>query len=144
VHELALLGSVVKAVEDACSTADASVVKAAEASLVKAAETSVVKTVETSVVKVVALRVGAMCGAVPAALEWAWPLAVAGSVAEGAELLLEEVPAAVWCPACDAEREIDTFYALRCPVCGQPTADLVRGREFLVSYVELDVPDDHG
>jgi hydrogenase nickel incorporation protein HypA/HybF len=117
VHELALLTSVVKAVEDACSTAD------------------------TRVVKVVALRVGSMCGAVPAALDWAWPLAVAGSVAEGAELVLEEVPAAVWCPACDTEREIDAFYALLCPVCGQPTADLVRGREFLVSYVELEVPD---
>lgn len=118
-HELALLTSVVKAVEDACSAA------------------------ESSVVKVVALRVGALCGAEPAALDWAWPLAVAGSVAEGATLVLEEVPAAVWCPTCDTEREIDAFYAWRCPVCDRPTADLVRGREFSVSYVELDVPDDH-
>ena len=117
VHELALLSSVVKAVENACSAAG------------------------SSEVKVVALRVGALSGAMPAALDWAWPLAVAGSVAEGAELILEEVPAAVWCTACSAEREIDSFYALRCPECGNPTADLVRGREFLVSYLELEVPD---
>lgn len=117
VHELALLSSVVKAVENACSAAG------------------------SSEVKVVALRVGALSGAMPAALDWAWPLAVAGSVAEGAELVLEEVPAAVWCPACDTEREIDAFYTWQCPGCGQPTADLVRGREFLVSYVELEVPD---
>ena len=117
VHELALLSSVVKAVENACSAAG------------------------SSEVKVVALRVGALSGAMPAALDWAWPLAVAGSVAEGAELRLEEVPAAVWCTACNAEREIDSFYALRCPECGNPTANLVRGREFLVSYLELEVPD---
>lgn len=117
VHELALLGSVVKAVEDACSRAD------------------------STAVKVVALRVGALCGAEPTALDWAWPLAVAGSVAEGAELVLEEVPATVWCPACEREREIDAFYALRCPVCANPTADLVHGREFMVAYVELEVPD---
>ena len=52
VHELALLSSVVKAVENACSAAG------------------------SSEVKVVALRVGALSGAMPAALDWAWPLAV--------------------------------------------------------------------
>ncbi len=94
-----------------------------------------------SAVQVVALRVGALSGAQPGALEWAWPLATAGSVVEGARLLMEAVPAAVWCSVCEAEREIDEYYALRCPQCAAPTANLVRGREFEVAYVELDVPD---
>jgi hydrogenase nickel incorporation protein HypA/HybF len=119
VHEVALLTSVVKAVDKACREAHG------------------------SSAHVVALRVGALCGAQMQALEWAWPLAAAGSCAEGAQLVLEAVPAAVWCPVCRAEREIDEFYALRCPRCDAPTAELVRGREFEVSYVELEVPD-HG
>jgi Zn finger protein HypA/HybF involved in hydrogenase expression len=53
--------------------------------------------------------------------------------------LVEMVPAAVWCPVCKAEREIDEYYALRCPQCANPTANLVRGREFEVAYVELEV-----
>lgn len=114
-HELALLTSVVRAVEEACT--------------------------DGSTVTAVAVRVGTLSGAVLPALEGAWPMAVAGSVIEGARLVLEEVPAAVWCPACAAEVEIDAFYALRCPVCANPTANLVHGREFEVMYVELDVPD---
>jgi hydrogenase nickel incorporation protein HypA/HybF len=117
VHELALLTGVVAAVERACAR-DCN-----------------------RAVQVVALRVGALSGAQPEALEWAWLLATPGSVAEGARLLVEMVPAAVWCPVCDAEREIDEFYALRCPQCANPTADLVRGREFDVAYVEVEVPD---
>ena len=116
-HELGLLAPVVEAAADACREAHASAVKA------------------------VALRVGTLCNAAPSSLDGAWPFAVAGSVVEGAELVLQVVSAAVWCPTCDAEREIDAFYALRCPACGTPTGDLVRGREFEVAYVELEVPD---
>ena len=94
-----------------------------------------------SAVKVVALRVGARAGATLVALDGAWSFAIAGSVVEGAQLVLEEVPAAVWCPACEAEREIDANFAWRCPVCATPTGDLVRGREFEVAYVELEVPE---
>jgi hypothetical protein len=36
---------------------------------------------------------------------------------------------------------IDEFYALTCPVCGTPTGNLVSGREFEVSYADLDIPD---
>ncbi len=92
---------------------------------------------------VVAVRVGALAGVTPDGLEGAWELATAGSAVEGARLLVEAVPAAVFCPACAGEQEIDAFYALRCPVCGTPTGDLVRGRELEVAYVELDVPE-HG
>lgn len=116
-HELALLTGVVAAVEQACARED------------------------NRAVQVVALRVGALSGAQPEALEWAWLPATVGSVAEGARLLVETVSAAVWCPVCDAERAIDEYYALRCPQCASPTAHLVRGREFEVAYIELDVPD---
>lgn len=119
-HELALLTSVVRAVERAIADPDGQ---------------------KDSVPSVVALRVGALSGADPWALESAWPLAVAGSVVEGARLVLEEVLAAVWCPDCEREVAIDEFYALRCPSCDRPTANLIRGRDLEIAYVEVEVPE---
>lgn len=116
-HELALLTSVVRAVERSMAGPDWS---------------------EVSVLSVVALRVGALSGADPAALTSAWPLAVAGSPVEGARLVLEEIAAAVWCPGCERDVEIDEFFALRCPVCDRPTADLSGGRELEIAYVEME------
>lgn len=116
-HELGLLTSVVAAVT-------------------RAAERAGATSVDT-----VALRVGTLSGAVPDALRGSWPLAAAGTPAAGAELAIEVVPAAVWCPACAAEREVDAFFALVCPACGTPTGHLVRGREFEVAWVDLTTPD---
>ncbi|APT91316.1 hydrogenase expression protein HupH [Corynebacterium sphenisci DSM 44792] len=88
-------------------------------------------------VAAVGLRVGARSGVVVEALHAAWPLAAAGGCCAGARLVVEELGAAVWCPACAAEREIDEYFALTCPVCGFPTADLRRGREFEVAWVDI-------
>lgn len=79
-----------------------------------------------------------MSGAIPDALVAAWPLAAAGTIAQDADLKLSEVAAAVWCPHCARDVEIDEFYALTCPECGTPTANLTRGREFTLKYVEWD------
>lgn len=96
-----------------------------------------------SVPSVVALRVGSLSGADPEALEFAWPMAVEGTPVQGARLLLELVTAAVWCPDCEHDVEIDEFYALRCPICDRPTAALTRGREIEIAYLEVDVIE-HG
>lgn len=116
-HELALLTSVVRAVEQATVGSG------------------------TSAPSVVALRVGSLSGADLGALESAWPLAVSGSPVDGARLVLERVAAAVWCPGCERDVEIDGYYALRCPICDRATAELVRGRELEIAYVEVEVPE---
>lgn len=79
----------------------------------------------------VALRVGTRSGMVEDALYAAWQV-----VGEG-ELVLELIPATVFCPSCACEQEIDEFFALTCPACGTPTADLRHGREFEITYVDL-------
>ncbi|MCF4007189.1 hydrogenase maturation nickel metallochaperone HypA [Corynebacterium uropygiale] len=86
----------------------------------------------------VGLDVGSRSGVIPEALDGAWPVARQNSVCEGAELQVTEIPAAVWCPSCGCEREIDEFFALTCPVCGTPTADLRHGREFQVTFVDVE------
>ena len=88
-------------------------------------------------VEAVGLRVGSHSGAVPEALLAAWPLAIAGTTAEGARLDLEVVAAAVWCGECARDVEIDETFALLCPVCGTPTGHLSRGREFALAWVDV-------
>lgn len=112
-HEVGLLRSVSDAVEAAAQGSGASRVEA------------------------VGLRVGTLSGAVPEALHGAWPVATAGTLLEGARLDLEMVQAAVWCPRCETEQPVDEFFALTCPVCGTPTANLVRGREFAVTWADM-------
>ncbi|MCL2466191.1 MAG: hydrogenase maturation nickel metallochaperone HypA [Micrococcales bacterium] len=120
-HELGLLRSVVAAVEKVAAEAGATGVEA------------------------VGIRVGSLSGAVPEALDGAWPIATAGTVVAGARLDVEMVQAAVWCPSCAAEQPIDQFFALECPVCGTTTGQLVRGRELAVTHADLDVPaEPHG
>lgn len=113
---MGLLASVVEAVERAAADAGATGVEA------------------------VGLRVGSLSGAVPEALVGAWPIVTAGSLAAGARLEIESVPAAVWCPGCRREQPVDEFYALTCPVCGTPSGALVRGREFVATFADLTIP----
>lgn len=117
-HELSLLTAVVEAVIQA------------------AAQNQVTKVNEVS------LKVGALSGAIPEALYGSWPIAIDGTICEGAQLSLQEVPAAVYCPSCGKDIEIDEFFALQCPVCSTPTGELVSGREFEIEWVEWDCPDD--
>ena len=118
-HELGLLRGVVATVERVAASSGATRVEA------------------------VGLRVGTLSGAEPEALAGAWPIASAGTVTEGAELVIESVAAAVYCPVCDKAQPIDEFFALTCPVCGTPTANLVSGREFEVTYADMDIPRAH-
>ena len=83
---------------------------------------------------------GWRCGwaRVPEALHAAWPIASLGTVCADAELTVEHIEATVWCPTCAAEQPIDEFFALTCPVCDTPTADLRHGREFEVAYIDVE------
>ncbi len=117
VHELGLLRSVTEAVQAAAVSKDA------------------------VAVSVVGLRVGTLSGAVPEALQGAWPIATVDTLVAGARLEVETVQAAIWCHGCAVEQPVDEFYALTCPVCGTPSGNLVRGREFAVAFADLEYAD---
>ncbi|EPD69114.1 hydrogenase nickel insertion protein HypA [Corynebacterium pyruviciproducens ATCC BAA-1742] len=89
-------------------------------------------------VRQVNLNVGTLSGAVPEILENTWPIAIEGTPLAGARLELTIIPATVFCPTCDCEREIDEFYALTCPECGTPTADMRHGREFQLTSIDVE------
>lgn len=84
------------------------------------------------------LKVGPLSGVVPAALRSAFELAREPEPAvAAAELVIEEVPVVARCSACAAERAV-SFPELRCPACGGPTPDVVRGRELEVVALEIE------
>src|SRR5579872_6265656 len=79
-------------------------------------------------VHVVRLRIGALSGVVPDALRFAFEALTPGTLAEGAVLDIEGIPARFWCSTCAREFQTEDFFA-ECPNCHQPSAELRAGRE---------------
>lgn len=89
-------------------------------------------------VHVVRLRVGALSAVVEDSLQFCWGIAAEGTPLAGARLLVRTIPVVVHCAACDKDAEIAGVQSFRCPVCGQPTADLRQGRELEIESIEID------
>lgn len=85
----------------------------------------------------VRLRVGALSGAVPEAMRFAWDVVRGGTLAENARLEIETVAATAWCRDCQAEFQCADFFN-ECPRCNQPGAELRRGRELEITTVEIE------
>ena len=85
----------------------------------------------------VALRVGALSGAVPEALEAAFAALTPGTTAHGAALHIERVPAKFWCEACRCEFSAVDLLA-ECGRCGQVSGDLRAGRELEIASIEVE------
>lgn len=88
-------------------------------------------------VLVIRLRVGALSGVVPEALQFAFEALAPGTPAEGAELAIEEVPACFWCGVCANEFTADDLFA-ECPLCHTPSAELRAGRELQMASLEIE------
>ena len=84
------------------------------------------------------LRLGLFSGVVKEALVSAYELAREGTPLATAELVIEDVPLVVRCPACAADRETTAQAGLCCPVCGGPAGEVVGGRELEVRALEIE------
>jgi hydrogenase nickel incorporation protein HypA/HybF len=85
----------------------------------------------------VELRVGHLRQVVPSALEFAFELVAQGTPLEGAELVIEDVPAVGLCRACGVESEMSDF-PLACARCGALDLEVLAGEELLVDSLELE------
>ncbi|MBK8049218.1 MAG: hydrogenase maturation nickel metallochaperone HypA [Anaerolineales bacterium] len=88
------------------------------------------------------LRLGALSGVVPDALQFSFPIAAEGTLVAGAQLIIEEVPAVVYCDQCAAERSITWPPDFRCPVCGEFAPKLLQGRELQITAIEVMEKDE--
>ena len=85
----------------------------------------------------VEVKVGHLRQVVPDALAFAWTLVTEGTEAQGAELVIEEVPAAGVCRGCGARSEWDAF-PLACTACGSFDVELIRGEELFVDAISME------
>ena len=88
-------------------------------------------------VRKVELRVGNLRQVVPSALEFAFELLSNGTALEGAELVIEDVPARGRCRACAVETTMRSF-PLQCSACGGLDLEVIAGEELLVDALELE------
>lgn len=82
------------------------------------------------------MRVGALSGVVPDALHFAFEVATQGTLAEGAKLEIETIPATCWCAVCQREFTSEDFLG-DCPACHAISNELRRGRELDLVSVEV-------
>ena len=87
-------------------------------------------------VNTVTVRIGPLSGVEAELLRQAFPLASAGTVAEGATLVTELQPVRVYCTSCGAETEA-AANRLLCGICGDWHTRVVSGEEMLLASVEL-------
>lgn len=88
------------------------------------------------------LQVGPLSGIEPPLLKNAYPLAAAGTVAEGAVLDIELIPVRVRCNECGAETAVAPN-RLVCGQCGGFRTRVISGDEMLLANLELRVPGGH-
>jgi len=91
-------------------------------------------------VELVRLRIGPLSGVEAALLRHAFPLASAGTIADGAELVIEAAPIVVHCNECGARSEAASNRML-CGACNGYRVKMLSGNEMLLESVELSSAD---
>lgn len=84
------------------------------------------------------LRLGSLSGVIKEALLSCYEMACASTALEGSQLLIEEVPVEVFCPECQARRQIRSVPYLSCPECGAPCSQVVQGKELELVALEIN------
>ena len=89
-------------------------------------------------VQAIHLKLGPLSGVVKEALLSAFEMAREGTSMAGASLLIEETPVVVYCPKCQARRELASIQTFACPVCGSPVSEVVKGKELEMVALEME------
>ncbi len=93
-------------------------------------------------VEAVHLRLGALSGVVVDSLLFGYEIASQGTALEGTRLVVEEVPLTIYCPTCNTEVALEGIQSLRCPLCGELSGDVRRGRELEIVALEVKEEED--
>ena len=84
----------------------------------------------------IVLKVGPLSGIEADLLANAYPLAAAGTVAEDAELVIDECGVKVCCTKCGAESDVPAN-RLVCGACGDYRTRVIRGNEMILQRLEF-------
>ena len=88
----------------------------------------------------ITLRIGRLAGVVEAALRFGFEVVAENTLAEGAELVVENEPAVAWCPAGEHALELDDVHFF-CDEHQVVCPELLSGRQLeIVSYDPVPAP----
>lgn len=85
----------------------------------------------------VRLEIGVLAGVEIAALRFGFDVVTRGTLAEGAELEVIELPAAAWCLMCMQRVEIRQRYD-PCPECGTYQLQVTEGEDLKIKDLEVE------
>lgn len=85
----------------------------------------------------ISLRVGEYSGIIPECIRDFFPIASEGSIAQGAELDIQTIPARFACLDCGYEGAADRKNAC-CPQCRSAAIKMTAGREFFVEKLKVE------
>ena len=89
----------------------------------------------------VGVRVGALSGVLPDALQFGFEALVAGGALDGCRMTIELVPAQGECQACRHTFAVeDLFFA--CPACASGQITLTHGYELDIAYLEVEEEEE--
>lgn len=85
----------------------------------------------------VTVRIGALSGVVPEAVEFCFEACTKGTLLDGARLIVERVPGKGRCTECGAEIELAP-HTFACPPCGALAVERLQGEELRILELEVD------
>ena len=85
----------------------------------------------------VTVEVGSLSGVVPEAMEFCFEACSKGTLLEGAQLLIDNVPARARCQNCAREFLLEELLAC-CPECDSAASELLSGEELRIKEMEVD------
>ena len=83
------------------------------------------------------LELGPLSGVVADALLFSYGVACSGTPLEGSRLVIKEVSIEVYCPACKAQKTLNSMQWFCCPECSTPTSEVIHGRELSITALEV-------
>ena len=85
----------------------------------------------------ITVSVGELSGVVEEQLRFCFPVVIDGTMAKGAELVIERVEGRGWCAECESEYHLSSLLT-PCPQCDGYTREVRAGQELRVVSIELD------
>lgn len=82
------------------------------------------------------VNIGVLAGVVKEALQFSFDIATEGTLVEGAQLLIEEIPVTIYCSICNEEQTLSSPIPMQCPICEQKTGEMVTGKEIELYSLE--------
>lgn len=87
----------------------------------------------------VEVRLGPLSGIVAELLQQAYPVAIAGTLAEHSQLHIEHTPVRIHCDHCGVDSDA-LSNRLVCGECGDGQTRIISGDELILAHVELEKP----